>query len=365
MSKKMTKQNKNLLVGIGLAAIVIIALLVISGNYKYSIYPEATTLGVGQQIRLRYICDLACQNSGGKLGDAVTWTYKYSTDSAESPLSSGTLTCCLTGGLVDTQFISPLRQGTLYVYAKVKTSTGNLVSESTTLTVSASCTNDCSSGQTKCISTHRNNCQLQGTCYKWVDVGIDSTCYSCPVCPSPGSWSSCSNGVQTRTDYMCGVATNYQCSSFTVTQACVSPCLSECCDAGSGFQPTFCPSGYGCSGGICKANCVPNNVCQSWGICQSGIQSRICDDGCGRTITEQQGCTTPEVPVCTQPQTTCENWGQCQNGLQYRSCADPCGLVAAHVESQSCNSDIFLIVVLAGLAVIVIFGVAIFMRMRK
>ena len=50
---------------------------------------------------------------------------------------------------------------------------------------------------------------------------FDSSCPICPACHSPSSWSDCTSGNQTRTNYGCGGAsTNYQCQSYIETQSC-------------------------------------------------------------------------------------------------------------------------------------------------
>lgn len=43
---------------------------------------------------------------------------------------------------------------------------------------------------------------------------------TCPTCPLPSSWSTCTNSTQTRINYQCGAATNYACQAYAESHAC-------------------------------------------------------------------------------------------------------------------------------------------------
>lgn len=80
---------------------------------------------------------------------------------------------------------------------------------------------------------------------------------TCAACPDPTEWSSCTNGQSTRTTYVCGGDTGYQCVASVENKSC----------------------------------CVANATCSMWGTCTNNTQERLCDDGCENTYTENQNCT--------------------------------------------------------------------------
>jgi hypothetical protein len=45
----------------------------------------------------------------------------------------------------------------------------------------------------------------------------------CPICPAPSVWSSCLDGVMTRTSYRCDAGTDYACQSWMEQGNCVLP----------------------------------------------------------------------------------------------------------------------------------------------
>lgn len=45
-------------------------------------------------------------------------------------------------------------------------------------------------------------------------------CTTCPVCPEPSTWGSCSAGQKARTNWRCDSATSYQCVEYTETESC-------------------------------------------------------------------------------------------------------------------------------------------------
>jgi len=80
---------------------------------------------------------------------------------------------------------------------------------------------------------------------------------------------------------------------------------------------------------LTKLRCIPSWTCGEWSSCINGQQSRLCNDGCGNTRTEQKVCE-----ICS-PSWTCGSWGDCIENKQTRSCADGCG--NTRTEEQSCG----------------------------
>ncbi len=94
--------------------------------------------------------------------------------------------------------------------------------------------------------------------------GCVSQGQSCPQCPSPSAWSSCNADAQkTRTSYMCGEETSYQCESYVEQEACKTA-LSL---AGqNGLSVTLSPTVDETVNGIIKATLetVPPDVTKVW-----------------------------------------------------------------------------------------------------
>ncbi len=57
----------------------------------------------------------------------------------------------------------------------------------------------------------------------------------CPICPQPSSWSSCSNGQQSRTTYYCNETSNYTCQATIETRSCPTP------GTGISYTPVYTP----------------------------------------------------------------------------------------------------------------------------
>lgn len=93
---------------------------------------------------------------------------------------------------------------------------------------------------------------------------------SCPICPSPTSWSNCENKIQKRVVYSCSKSTNYLCVSSFEKQSCkvpnvVDPVTNEV------SEPPVCDVGWKCK----DSN---NYAYQSSDCSWSSIQ--YCKDGC-------------------------------------------------------------------------------------
>jgi len=126
-----------------------------------------------------------------------------------------------------------------------------------------------------------------------------------------GSWSTCSNSLQTRT---CTDANS--CGSTAqkpaVSQSCTAPVCSE------------------------------SWSCGSWSTCSNSQQTRSCTDAnnCGTTVSKpsaQQTCQNQ-----CQESWSCADWSACQNGQQTRGCTDlnNCGTVNDKPSlSQGCSSQ--------------------------
>lgn len=96
--------------------------------------------------------------------------------------------------------------------------------------------------------------------------------------------------------------------------------------------------------------CFPNYVCGSWGGCEDGIQTRVCEDNaCGkREIVERSFCNKPD---CT-PRIECGPWGSCVytektdslikgkisfGGYRSRTCEDANGCVKSFIQEGACE----------------------------
>ena len=128
---------------------------------------------------------------------------------------------------------------------------------------------------------------------------------------SCGSWSTCSNSLQTRT---CTDANN----CGTTTQ---KPAVSQSCTAPA---------------------CTESWSCAVWSTCSGGLQTRTCTDAnnCGTIVSKpatQQSCQNQ-----CQESWSCGNWSSCQNGQQTKTCIDlnNCGTVNDKPPlGQVCSSE--------------------------
>ena len=96
--------------------------------------------------------------------------------------------------------------------------------------------------------------------YHWATHKYDVTITEpqCPSCPPPGSWSDCINGKKTRTNYVCGPDTGYECKPYTETTTC-TVCGNGICEPGetvaSCYQDCYNPEKP--QNGVCTPNVCP------------------------------------------------------------------------------------------------------------
>src|SRR3989344_8484413 len=82
-------------------------------------------------------------------------------------------------------------------------------------------------------------------------ITITQPTQTCPTCSLPSAFSTCINSQQTRTNYKCDSATNYQCQSYIEPQLCTEP-PKGLCDADSECKKDK----YTCTSGDPDCSCA-------------------------------------------------------------------------------------------------------------
>jgi hypothetical protein len=208
--------------------------------------------------------------------------------------------------------------------------------------------------QPKCGS---NNGHDFGTC----NIGYACVChnenkfgcnnYKCDkICTESwqcSDWSSCHDGLQTRTcvdSNHCGTteskpATTKGCSVCTPNW--VTGIWSVCID---GHQTRTVTDTHECGTNSGKPSttqtctiqtCTPDWQIGQWSSCIDGLQTRVITDvnicGIQNTQSTQQECSVQCVPVKVYGE-----WGTCTDNIQSRSWSDNCG--GSGTETQACSS---------------------------
>ncbi len=160
---------------------------------------------------------------------------------------------------------------------------------------------------------------LAQTCVPW---------WSCTV------WSSCADGLQTRS-----------CVDRNSCGATRRPAEQQACAIGPELITDLNP--YGSETTVtatssASVGCAPFWACTTYATCVNGSQTRTCSDlnRCGTTAgkpAEVSSCQAAATS-CT-PWWICASWSDCSNGTQVRGCSDAnrCGVTTDKPpESQSC-----------------------------
>jgi PGF-pre-PGF domain-containing protein len=125
-----------------------------------------------------------------------------------------------------------LSEDSNYVYYKAITPGFSIFAVFATEVITGVCTPNAK----RCSDSSLQKCNAEGT--GWITLetcsyGCNATTLTCnpapehppagpqcPTCPSPGAWSACVNGTQSRINYRCSAQTNYACEAYTETQSC-------------------------------------------------------------------------------------------------------------------------------------------------
>ncbi|MEM7817851.1 MAG: PGF-pre-PGF domain-containing protein [Candidatus Aenigmatarchaeota archaeon] len=157
---------------------------------------------------------------------------------------------------------------------------------------------------------------------------------TCPAsCPEPGLWGACTEGIASRTEYVCDAETGFDCGPRVVTKACAPELLCPICP-----EPS------------------------EWGVCAEGVQARTeyaCSAETGYAcspVVAIRACEIPAAcPACPEPW----EWSECTNGTRarwsYRCGPDTGYTCVRYEERETCLPLADFAYMLAGLIAFVVF----------